>query len=393
VKGAIVLAMSGLLAAGVLHCALKDPPPGPQALATRSRTPNGVVVNIPAGTVDRAALIASLKEVTPGVVFLQTAADGSAESLPDRVSLAIDLQRELDTIVYVATTQPSPYSGKPIDELLKTDASFTTCHPTGPELDLNAPTIDKLRVCAQDASKRLALALKAANASTKIGCTVPHEPELVDNLTVEGRTKLTAFLHDAASPCADDMRPVAISPRFTPNTGDPDRAGVLLRETMMDSGVDLVVLRDGVGTLDAGDPRRAIPYYTGLRNALADREPTMLVLGSVDAFQCADPSCARAHPASIDRYLQQVCAARGRVDFMITSEYMQDLAGRPLVAPFAGSSSDAGADADAGAEAGSMMPSDVEAILEDVDAAAALRKGFLDWRDGGASCTNLDASK
>ena len=65
----------------------------------------------------------------------------------------------------------------------------------------------------------------------------------------------------------------------------------------------------------------------------------------------------------------QLCAARSRVNGIVITEYTHHFAGRPVLL---------GEVADASAEE--------RAIADDVDAAAVLRKGYLEWRDAGGPC-------
>ena len=96
----------------------------------------------------------------------------------------------------------------------------------------------------------------------------------------------------------------------------------------------------------------------------------MQVWGNSEAFDCEDGGCDRTHPTTSDRYLKQLCGAQRRVEGIVTTEYLRDLAGQPLVT----GALDASADAD------------LQAIASDVDAAAQLRKGYLEWSDAGAPC-------
>ncbi|MDB5213495.1 MAG: hypothetical protein JWO86_1422, partial [Myxococcaceae bacterium] len=92
------------------------------------------------------------------------------------------------------------------------------------------------------------------------------------------------------------------------------------------------------------------------------------VWADLEAFDCEAPGCARKHPTNKDRYIRQLCAARGRVEGIVADEYLHDLAERPLVT----------GDLDASAE--------LRAIFDDADAAAQLHRGYLDWIDAGAPC-------
>jgi hypothetical protein len=305
-------------------------------------------------------------------VILQSAATSSGAQIDERVALAVELQRELDADVFIGTYQSSGLSGKPMDALLQKDPTFSACYPTdGPRLDADALLIDKLRLCSQDVSKRLAAALQAAGASARIGCYITHAPELAATLTEEGRAKLNEFLRDGAGACSAAGRVVAVSPLLSLGSGDPAAAGLTFRESLRDSGIGRVILQDGIGTSDAGSPRRAASYYQGLRNALADRQAPygpVTIWAGVEAFGCETPACVRTHPATIARFTEQLCGARQRVDGIVAVDYLHDLAERPLFT----STLDASAD--------------LQAILDDSDAAAQLRQGYLEWREAGASC-------
>jgi hypothetical protein len=257
-----------------------------------------------------------------------------------------------------------------MEALLQKDPTFDKCYaPNGPALGADLATIDKLRICSQDVAQKVASELTRLNASTRIGCFIGQQPELVDTLTPEGQTKLHELLRDAAGPCATLKRPVAVSPVLANRPTDPDRASVLLRETMKDTGIVLTILQDGVGTYDATKPDRANKYYLSLRVALDDRaDQPMQVWANTEAFDCEGVACDRTHPTTSERYIKQLCGAQRRVEGIVTTEYIHDLAGRPLVT----------GDLDASA--------DLQAIANDTDAAAQLRKGYLEWSDAGAPC-------
>jgi hypothetical protein len=130
--------------------------------------------------------------------------------------------------------------------------------------------------------------------------------------------------------------------------------------------MSLVLVRDGVGTFDAGAPRRALAYYVALRNELADRQAPfgpVSIWADVEAFECTETTCKARRPASFARFTEQLCAARSRVDGIVTTEYIDDLAEEPLV--------------DGGA---------LDASRSDRDAAAGLRAAYASWRDSGAAC-------
>ncbi|HSO34359.1 MAG TPA: hypothetical protein VLT33_17605 [Labilithrix sp.] len=367
--GATALGASVALGGALLRCTLPDLPPPPAAQATRVGLPRGAIVSLPAGsTLDRAALVASLKELKAITVILEASADATGQSVAERVALAIDLQRELDADVLVGTYRASAYSGKPMDVLLQKDAAFTSCVPGGPRLDAELPIIDKLRLCSQDVSTKIADALAAANASPRVGCYITHEPELAAALSAEGRTKLGDLLRDSASACTSAKRLVAYSTLVTAGSGDPATAGLVLRDVLAPTGVNLVMLHDGVASVDPAKPRRGAPYYLGVRTALADRPPVVNVWATVDAFDCATPGCDRTRPTASARFTEQLCGARFRVEGIITREYLHDFAGRPLVT-----------------SAGDASP-DLQAILDDADASAQLRSGYLAWADAGAPC-------
>ena len=366
---AVVVAISGLLAGSLVRCSLPELPPPSQASPTKEAVVRGAFLSLPGAPIDRAALVASLKELKLTTILIEATASKTGEFVNEGVSLAVELQRELDADVFIGTYQSGGLSGKPMEALLQKDPAFSTCYPPdGPALDAETPVIDKLRLCSKDVSTKIVEALRLANASPRIGCYVTHGPELVDSLTDVGRTKLEAFFHDAAGPCAAAHRSVGVSPMLSVSSGDPGRAGTLLRESLQDSGVNVVMLQDGVGTFDPSAPRRSTPYYQGLRNALVDRPPPVKVWAKVEAFDCEAPGCVRTHPTTPARFTEQLCGARTRVDRIVTVEYLHDLAGRSLFT----------STADASAE--------VMAIVDDTDAAVQLRRGYLEWTDAGAPC-------
>jgi hypothetical protein len=368
------LATSSLLAAAALDCSLPPPPPGPQALATKIRRTQIAMIDVPAGgTVDRPALVASLREMKISAVILRSSATEAGEHTAERVSLAVDVQRELDdALVFIGTYDATAHklNGKSMDALLQNDPTFDKCYaPNGPSLGVDLALVDKVRVCSQDVAQKVADELTRVNASPRIGCFIGQQPELADDLSYEGRAKLHDLLRDAAVPCAKTKRPVAVSPVLSTRPTDPDRASVVLREALKDTGVIVTILQDGVGTFEPTRPDRANAYYLALRVALDDREDLpMQVWASTEAFDCETPACDRTHPTSSDRYIKQLCGAQRRVEGIVTTEYLHDLAGQPLVT----------GDFDASAE--------LKAIADDVDASAQLRRGYLEWSDAGASC-------
>ena len=320
-----------------------------------------MMVSLPQGNVDRAALIASLKEIGATTVIIEASADATGESVADRVALAIDMQRDLglaSATVLIGTYRARAYEGKPMDDLLVTDSSFASCYPGGPALDPTAPIIDKLRLCSQAVSKKIADALAGASASPRIGCYITHEPELTDTLTDLGRTKLIDLLRDSAEPCTASKRNVAYSTLITARSGSPGRASRLLRDVLPETGVNHVLVRDGVATSAPANPLRAAVYYQSLRTALVDRPPEINVWADVESFDCEAPDCQRTHPTSTERFRKQLCGAQNRVEVMVTREYLQDFAGLPVG----------------------------DASLEDTDASAQLRSGYLAWSDGGPPC-------
>jgi hypothetical protein len=356
------------LAAAVLRCSVPPLPPGPEALPTRERLASGTVIAVPPGaTVDRGALIASLKEMNFSAVVIQASADATGESVADRVSLAVELQAALGANVFVGGYEAAAWSGRPIDALLKTDATFGACYPGGPALDAAATIIDKLRICAQDVGQRIADELARVSASTRIGCYVTHQPELADGLGDAGGTKLHDFFRDASSACTKASRPVAVSPILPAQLGAPAAASAELGGALQGLGISLIILEDGVAGSQPGRTRRGSPYYDALRVALEDG--TLAVWANVQAFDCdgdADARCDRARPTTSARFDDQVCGARGRADGIIASEYLRHLAGRPLFTGGLDASSDA--------------------AVDDLAAAAQLRSGYLAWVDAGASC-------
>jgi hypothetical protein len=354
------------LAAAVLRCSVPPLPPGPEALPTSARLAGGAVIAVPPGAVvDRPALIASLKEMRFSAVVIQASADASGESVADRVSLAVELQAALGANVFVGGYQAATWNGLPVDALLQTDASFHTCYPGGPALDAAATIIDKLGTCAQDVGQRIADELARVSASPRIGCYVTHQPQLADGLGDAGGTKLHDFFRDASSACTKASRPVAVSPILPAQLGAPAAAAAELGGALQDLGVALIILEDGVGRFQPTGTRRGSPYYDALRVALEDG--TLAVWANVQAFDCAgDVGCDRTRPTTSARFDDQVCGARGRADGIIASEYLRHLAGRPVFTGGFDASSDA--------------------ALDDFDAAAQLRSGYLAWVDAGASC-------
>jgi hypothetical protein len=357
---ASVFATSCLLAAAVLRCAVPPPPPPQQALATPVFRPQ----------------IASLREAQFSVVILRTAANENGAFITERVGLAVDIQRELGeaSAVLVGTYEASVHklNGKPMEELLLPDATFDKCYaPNGPTLAADLALVDKLGICSKDVAQKVADELTRLNASPQIGCYVAHQPELDDALSESGQAKLHEFLRDAAGPCVTAKRTVAFSPLLSNRPIDGGRASVLLREALKDTGIKFTILQDGVGTFEPAKPERARGYYGALRVALDDRpDQPMRVWANIEAFDCEDGGCDRTHPTTSERYLKQVCGAQRRVEGIVTTEYLRDLAGQPLVT----------GDLDASADA------DLQAIANDVDAAAQLRKGYLEWSEAGAKC-------
>lgn len=324
---ALVLSMSALLAGSILRCSAPPLPPGPEAVATPIRFIGGAVVTVPGdGTIDRPALVASLKEAKFTTIILRSSGNQGTAFVNGQVSLAVELQRELEADVYIGMYK---------------------------------------------AGAQVLAALRTANASKRIGCFVTDEPELVDFRSDQDRIKVNGALFNAAGACSADGRGVAVSPLVTSHSGDPNRAGVVLREVLRDTGVSLIMLQDGVRRLDPAQARTGF-YYQGLRNAFADRAPIVHVWANVDAFDCVPPSCATTRPITTERLFKQLCSARFRVEGIVAAEYLHDLAERPLV--------DASTDADAEASA------ELQAIYDDSDASAQLRKVYLEWRDAGAPC-------
>ena len=379
-----VCATSCLLAAAVLRCAVPPLPPGPEPIPTRVGLAGGAIVAVPPGaTIDRPALIASLKEMSFSVVIIQASADATGESVADRVALAVELQAALGANVLVGGYQATALNGKPMDALLQTDATFETCYPGGPPLDAADTLIDKLRICSRDIGKKIADELARVSASSHIGCYITHQPELTDNLTDAGRTKLQALLTDSASACTMANRIVAVAPILPAPAGNPTRAAALFRSAIQGSGIELVILEDGVGRFQPTGTRRASAYYDALRVTPGDGTP-VTIWANVEAFDCAgDAGCDRTRPTGSARFDDQVCGARFRVDGIIANEYVHHLAGRPL---FTG-------DLDAAADASSEASTDLRAILDDTDAAAQLRSGYLAWIDAGASCAAASADE
>ncbi|MDB4940705.1 MAG: hypothetical protein JWP97_239 [Labilithrix sp.] len=360
----------GLLTAAV-QCNVPDLPPGPQALPTRVGLVRGAFLRVPEEPFDHAALVASLRATGFDAIVIESAADAAGEHVAERVALAVELQATLAADVFVGTYRdPSP--ARSMAALLQPDTGFASCYPGGPALDPASAVLDKLTTCSADVSTKIAAALGAASASPRIGCFIAPAPELVDTLDEVGRAKLARLFHEGAAACTKDQRFVGVSSLLGAPPRDPTAAGVLFRTALQGSGVGLLMLQDGVGTFDA-PARRGVLYYQGLRNALADREPAVAVWANVEAFACAGGTCATSHPADRARYLAQLCAARQRVDGIVTTEYLQDLSERSFLigAP------DAAPDADGGL---------VEADDGGLDPAAQLRADYLEWADSGASC-------
>src|SRR6186997_873981 len=92
-------AMSCLLAGAVLRCSVPPLTPGPQILPTRQAFPHGAFLSLPPGTVatvDRPALVASLRELKFSTIIIQATANPTGEVIADRVALAVALQQELE---------------------------------------------------------------------------------------------------------------------------------------------------------------------------------------------------------------------------------------------------------------------------------------------------------
>lgn len=364
--------MSCLLVGAVVRCSLPPPFPPQEPVPTRVRTVRGAFLSVPSGAVlDRPALVASLREMRLTSLVIQSSANEAGQLVSERVSLAVELQRELDADVFLGTYEASTHglSGRPIADLLRKDPAFSACYaPDGPRLDPDATLVDKVRICSQEVAQKVADELARVGASPRIGCSIAHQPELVDALTAEQATKLHALFVDAAAPCRAAKRSVAISPRSSNGSGDPGLAAAVLRDAIADTGITLVLLQDGAGVLDASAAGRASPYYDALRVAIAGRPVPVEIWASLEAFECEAPGCARAHPTSTERFVNQVCGARFRVEGIVANEYLHDLAERPL---FTGV-------LDASPE--------LRAIDEDTDAAVQLRRGYLEWVDSGARC-------
>ena len=373
-----VLGVSVALAGGLVRCTLPDLPAPPGAFSSQVKSPRGMLVSLPAEKVDHAALIASLKSIGATTVIIDASADATGEAVADRVALAIELQQALgvaDAAVLIGTYRARQYEGKPMRDLMQPAPTFNTCFPGGPALDASMAIVDKLRLCSQAVSQRIADALTAANASAKIGCYVTHEPELTDSLTEEERGKLLELLRDSAHACTAASRKVGYSTLITPQSGNSTVAARLLRDVLPATGVNHVLVRDGVATSPDAGPTRAATYYLALRTATVDREPIVNVWADVESFECETAACDRTHPANSERFRRQLCGAQNRVEVMVTREFLRDFAlGSAIVA-----ASDAGGDADA-------ADVDAQTIIDDTDASAQLRSGYLAWADGGAPC-------
>jgi hypothetical protein len=384
---ATVSATIVLLAAAALRCSVPPLPPGPEAIPTSQRLVAGAVVAVPAGaTIDRAALIASLQEMKLSAVIIQASADASGESVADRVSLAVQLQGALGGNVLVGGYDAPALNGRSMDALLQTDASFTSCYPGGPALDASASTIDKLRICQQAVSQKVADELARVGASPRIGCYVTHQPELTDTLSDTAKAKLHDFFADASSACVKANRVIGVAPVLPAQLGNPSRAADLMRGAIDGSHISLIVLEDGVARSLPTATRRASAYYDALRVAPGDGS-LVTVWANVEGFRCAgDAGCDQTHPTDRVRFDDQVCGARGRVDSIIAYEYVHDLAGKPVFTGDLDAATDASPEASAAAEG-------LRAIVDDVDAAAQLRAGYLAWVDAGASCVAAAADE
>lgn len=369
-----VLGVSIALAGALVRCTLPDQAPPPAAFSTKVKSPRGMLVSLPAEKVDHAALIASLKAIGATTVIIDASADATGEAVADRVALAIELQQALgadDAEILIGTYRARAHEGKPMGDLAMLDAAFSACYPGGPSLSASSPISEKLRLCSQAISQKIADALTAANASPHIGCYITHEPELTGSLNDVERKALIALLHDSASACTAVNRNVAYSTLLTARSGDPNVAARVLRDLLPATGVNHVLVRDGVATTpDAGASRAAI-YYQALRTATVDRLPIVNVWADVESFDCETAACERTRPTSSDRFRRQVCGAQNRVEVMVAREFLHDFAERSF--------SDASVDADA-------ADVDAQTLIDDTDASAQLRSGYLAWADGGAPC-------
>lgn len=340
------LAVSGLGLGVLVRCNLPELPPGPQAVPTHIGFVRGAFLSVPTTPFDHASLIASMKELNFITVVIDSVADKDGEHVSDRVALAIELQAALDADVFIGTYKPDPN----LDP-----NNFTSCYPGGLALT-SGTTTDKLIACSKAASDQVAAALRAANAPSRIGCYITPRLALEQGLDETAVPAFANFLGGSAPACVTDQRFVGVSMLVELGTTDPNAAGVVVREAIADSGVGVVMLDDGVGRPDAS-PYRAANSYQGFRNALEDREPSVVVWANLEAYACTDGTCLTQHPAPPDRYRQQLCSARQRVDGIMTTEYFSDLAGTALI----------------------------DASADDLDASAQLRAEYQKYVDSGAT--------
>ncbi len=382
---ATVSATTFLLAAAAIRCSVPPLPPGPEPIRTDVGIAGGAFVAVPPGAaVDRAALIASLKEMSFSAVIIQASADATGESVQDRVALAVELEAALGANVFVGGYQARALDGKPMDALLQPDATFATCYPGGPALDAAATLVDKLRICSQDIGKKIADELARVSASPRIGCYISHQPQLTDSLAGTALTKLHDLLTEASSACIGAKRIVGVSPILGAQPGVPIVAANLLRSAIEGTGIGLVILDDGVGRFEPTRTRRASAYYDALVVAPGDGGAPVSIWANIEAFDCAgDAGCDRTRPTDNLRFDDQVCGARFRVHGIIANEYLHHLAGRPLLT----------GDFDASTDASGSAATELRAILDDTDAAAQLRSGYLAWLDAGASCSAAAADE
>jgi hypothetical protein len=188
-----------------------------------------------------------------------------------------------------------------------------------------------------------------------------------------------------SSACKAAQRIVAVAPVLATQPGVPAAAAAIFRTALDGAGIGLVVLEDGVARSQPGPARRASAYYDALRVTPGDGTP-LTVWANVEAFDCeGDAGCDRTHPTVSTRFDNRVCAARTRVDGIVTNEYLHHLAGRPLFTADLDASAPSAPSADAASEASSPV-AELRAIVDDSDAAAQLRQGYLTWLDAGASC-------
>ena len=82
---ATVLGVSIALGGALVRCTVPELPAPPNAFSTRVKSARGMVVSLPAETIDRPALIASLKDIGATTIILTRAQTGRGR--PPRIAL------------------------------------------------------------------------------------------------------------------------------------------------------------------------------------------------------------------------------------------------------------------------------------------------------------------